>query len=219
VIILVVVTIGVLWWVGYQKQNAREAQKQQLAQTILAKQKNLEQAVTEAQKKSTSDNLDNLTLATPESLKVVTSSSTSASLRQYGLNLAQIFSFLNTKRANEVTLTLQAIDNNNQDNIKALLASRIKYETASNELSQTTVPVSLEREHRALIVNTRNITILLKQMERALEAPQTATLASRLFLQESVVLFQNIDKVNNYFVTNKVNLTDQEKPRVLPNFN
>ena len=219
VIVLVVITISVLWYVGYQEQRGRETKKQQLAQDIIQKQKNLELAVAKAQKNPTADNLDDLILTSPDTIKVIVSSSTStSSLRQYGLDLARALSFLTIKRDNEITLSWESISNNDQTKIKALVASRLKYETADNELSRVIVPTELVSQHRKLVANIKNIVIFLKQMELALEMPQAATMASRLFLQESVFLFGTVDKINNYLANRQINLTDQEKLKILSNF-
>ena len=41
-IVLVVVTIGLLWWVGYQKQKERGARLEQFTKEFLDKQKSIE---------------------------------------------------------------------------------------------------------------------------------------------------------------------------------
>ncbi len=190
-----------------------------MVQDILQKEQNREKAVAEAKSKPTPDNLDNLILAGTSSVNILTSTSTDpASLHRYGVTLAQDLAFLSAPRNNEITLTLSAIDNNDQSKIKEVVASRIKFENAEGELSQTIVPIGLATEHRAMLTNIKNMVTLLKQMELALGAPQSATEASRLFLQEEINLFQNIDQINSCLDSHQANLTAQEKLKVLSNF-
>ena len=218
VIVLVVITIGVLGYVGYKDKKAQELKKEALTKDLLTKQGNLESIV-----QGSSDNLSGLSkigsVKNLDNIKINLSPATSTqAVRQYGLDLKNALINFSQKQASEIQAVTTAIDQKNAEELKVVVASRLRYEETSQKLKTVLVPQNLANPHRQLINNIDNSIILLKQMEKALTQPEASLEASRLFLQESVYFYQIIGKINNYFKVLNINYSDQEKMQLFVNY-
>lgn len=217
-VILMVIAISVLWFVGHQAKKDEEQKRQTYLKEILAKQNNLESIVKETT--TADDNLNDLELAEDISkIKINLSLATSTgAIRQYGLDLKRALDDFSQKRDSEIKAVTEALDANDSSKIKTIVASRLIYEKASQELKKMLVPADLANLHRQLINNFDNSIIFLRQMEKILDQPQAGLEASRLFLKESVYFYQLINKINNYFNTRQIEYSEEEKMQLFLNF-
>jgi len=212
-IILVLITIGVLWWVGVQTKKETNQKLQRATEEILTKQKNLETLV-QSSVKDDNENLDRV-ITLPKAPSLKTSSQTDKdSLRQYGLNLTQALAPLSKPRENEIEATLAAIDKNDPNFIKSITQSRIYHDSAIENLSALTVPKEIASKHQDLIVSLEIVASLLRNMEKALSQPQLALTSSNLLATKDNDFLKNLEMINTWLAVRQISFTDEEKVKI-----
>ncbi|MFA5001109.1 MAG: hypothetical protein WC531_02680 [Candidatus Paceibacterota bacterium] len=217
--ILVLITIGVLWWAGAKTKEKRSEQLDRYYQELLTKEENLETAVTNATS-ITGEQEGELPISNNwQTIEIKTSSTTSTTtLKQYGLALGEALGTFGQKRESEVKATYQALDQKSPVELKKVVGSRLIHEETINKLRLVVVPQGLADYHRQLINSLQNSVQFLSQMEQVLDNPETALEASKLFVQESILFHQIMSKINNYLISRQVQFPDNEKIKALFQF-
>lgn len=217
VIVLVVITIVVLWYVGNKSKNDRESQLKQYTQEILSKQKNLEAT---ALKDPQNSNFAPATIEKLPPLKVSTSSASSTEeLQNYEFHVAQALKPLGLERANEVQAVISAIDKNDASLLRPVVESRIYHQTAVHDLSQVVVPQILVDQHKKILSQLNFIVSLLSNMEKAVEQPSPALNNSRSFISNYQIFLSLIDRLNNFYLTNNIEIKPQNQIEIFLSFN
>jgi len=216
-IFLVILVIGVFWYLGYQNQRAESQKLELYRQQILNRQKNLETAVL-----SGSDGQATLpALVTDWStieLTLIEPTDTEA-LMTYGRGLTGALKPFSLKRKSEIKLALDALDGNDPTKIKELVTARLNHEIAAATLRHLPVPEAVADWHRQLINSLENSALLIGQMEKILTEPVIGLAAGQVFLRENVFFYQTIDKINDYFRRQGIDFPDNEKLELYVNFN
>ena len=216
-ILLVVVAIGLFWYVGYQDKKNKEELKAKYLQELLAEQKNLELAV-QANLQNTDQATIDQTLPPLPKLNTNKASSTEA-FRQYGLGLVTALAPLEKKRGNEITAILSAIDKNDPTLLKPVMASRLLHEEAFNNLATLTVPQIFVTRHQALMLKLQIISNLLSKMEKALDQPKLALASSNSFLTTGYPNFLNaLQDLDNSIRIKGVTFSASERAEIYLSF-
>lgn len=208
-----VITLAFLWYVGNQNKQEREAKLKQYQQEIITKERNLESVIknsAESNKANPQAKLEPAPNTTKTDIIVAQATGTEA-VKQYGRDLIKSLNGFSIKRDNEIKAMISAMEQNQSLELKAVVSSRLVYEEAANLVKQVAVPAELADQHRQLLGNLNNSVKFLRQMELVLDQPKIALQASSLFLKESVMFYQNIDKINNYFNSLKIDFAPNEK--------
>ncbi len=216
-VVLVVLTIGTLWYVGARTKKDQKEKLDRYYQEIMAKEKNLESVIKEADKSSAVSTDLNLPISGDwQTVKINLKQATSTeTLKQYGLDLGRALNVFSTKRESEVTATYQALDKKDPTELKKVVSSRLIHETAVEKLTLVAVPQGLANYHRQLINSLNNSVNFLSQMEQVLNNPESAMEASRLFVQESILFHQIINKLSNYLSARQIQFSADEKIKIL----
>ncbi len=215
-IVLVVVTIGLLWWVGYQKQKERGARLEQFTKEFLDKQKSIE-AVTV--KGLQNDEM----VATPiEKLpQIIISTSTASSTEQlhnYILTLTKAFKPLGLERENEVQAVMDAIDKNDSSLLRPVIKSRIYHQTTAQNLAQVIVPKEMATQHKKIIGDLNFIASILSNMEKAVDQPQSALNNSKSFISNYLIFLKSIDDLNKYSAEKDPKFSSLDKIKIFVSF-
>lgn len=213
-IVLVVLTIGSLWFVGHQERIKEKAKLQGYVSNILEKQKNLESLSN--QESSLSRN--NVSLDQLADRPVIASSTTGTSstqdLRSYGLKLTEALKPLSQRRESEVRAVISAIDKNNGSFIRSITFSRIIHEQVALRLTKIPVPKEIESRHFKITSQMNLLVSRLKNMEKALDQPTLALENSQSFNKDYLDFIKSIEALDLFFVTNKVNFAPNEKIQI-----
>jgi hypothetical protein len=220
VIVLVVITIASFWYVGSKTKKDSKEKLSRYYQEITEKENNLETVINNANLSSNkSSDFSLKTNSDWSSIEVNINQDVSAkALKQYGLDLGLALNTFSTQRTSEIKATFQALDKKDPTELKKVVNSRIIHEEAVAKLKLISVPKDLVGYHQQLINSLQNSTQFLSLMEKALEQPESALEASRLFVQESILFHQIMQKLSNYLTSQQIQFSDNEKARVLFEF-
>jgi len=216
VVVLVIITIGILWFVGYQDRQDKKAKLEQYTQEFLAKQKNIEAV---AVKGLINEEETKTPIETIPQLLVSTSTATSnEEFHSYGLAVATALKPLSLERENEPQAVLNAIDNNDPAILRPVTESRIYHQTASRNLAQITVPKEMVTMHKKLISDLNFLVSLLINMEKAINQPQSALNNSKSFITNYSVFLKSVENLNKYLADKGVKFAPQEKIQIFVSF-
>jgi hypothetical protein len=216
VIVLVVLTIGVLWYVGYQSEKEKASRLEQYTKEFLDKQKNIEAVAVKGLQ-------DGGVVPTPiETLPpIIISSSTASStdeLRAYGLAVAKALEPLGLKRGNEPQAVMAAIDKNDPSLLRPVVESRIYHQTAVQNLTQVIVPKALVAQHKKILDELNFIVSILREMEKATDQPQPALNNSNSFMSNYLIFLKSIDDLNKYLTVNDSEFRPQAEIKIFVSF-
>jgi len=212
-----IVLIVIFWYLGYQNRQTNDQELARYREAIATRQNNLETIV----KNSANDRLNLPTLRADWSKIELTllPDATPENIKAYGHGLALALAPFAIRRESEIKLALAALDGNDPTPLKDLVAARLDYEQTATALRQLPVPTAVADWHRQLVNNLENSALLIGQMEKILLEPVTGLEAGRIFLQETVLFYQTIDKINRYFQNQKIDFAADEKLELFVNLN
>lgn len=212
VIILVVITVCLLWFVGHQNRSRREALRDQYLKEFLAKQKNIEAVAVGSLQK-------NEFVASPieKSSPVRVLASTPSSIEQlhtYGLEVIKALKPLEIPRGSEPQAVMDAVDKNDPSLLKPVVESRIYHQSATQNLAQIIVPKELAEQHKKIIDQLNFLSSILENMAKAIEQPGPALNNSQSFVTNYEVFLKQLDTLTQTLVKNGVKFTPQEKLKI-----
>lgn len=217
-IVLMVLTIGLFWWVGSNAKKKEEAKLEQYYQEIINKEKNIEKVVRETDK--TEDNKIDLIINNNwQAIQVKTTlASSTEKLKQYGLDLGQALAPLSEKRESETKATYQALNQNDPTELQKVVSSRLIHEKTVTQIQNLVVPIELADYQRQLIHSLQNSIKLLLTMEQALDKPEQALESSRLWIEENLLFHQTMVKLGNYLTSRQIQFDDNDKIKTFLKF-
>ncbi len=216
-IFLVILTISVLWFVGHQNKKREASRLEQYMKELLDKQKSLEVVAIKGLKEN---NFTPTPIETLPPLIISTSTTNSTEeLQIYGLVIAKAFEPLGLKRGNEPQAVMDAIDKNDSSLLRPVVESRIYHQTAVQNLTQIVVPRTLAVQHKKILNELNFIVSLLREMEKAVDQPQSALNNSDSFMSNYLIFLKSIDDLNKYLMANTTNFRSQDKIKIFVSFN
>jgi len=211
VIFLVLLTLAVLWYVGYQDKKDKEAKRAKYLAEIIEKEKGLEKLVAQ---EMTSLKEDNITLVpNPAPIKVSSSTAPLANqIRGYALLMKQAFIPLEEERGNEVEAVISATEQANSTPLAVVTKSRIAHQMTYENIKQISVPnqKELQVRHRQVIYELTGIITLLEVMERALQEPTKALNYSKSYMTNYKNFSLAIDNLNSFYIEQKIGIDKKD---------
>lgn len=219
-IFLVVITIALLWFIGWRNNKEKAEKLERYYQEIIEKERSLEKIINQTQTIGQLSSMDDLaTKIDWRNIEIKINSATGPeALKQYGLDISKALNVFKERRASEVEAVSQALNKNDSSELEKLLTSKLTHQEAVDKLKLVSTPKEMADLHKQLISNLENSILMLTQMERALTNPEIALEASRLFIQESLLFHQTLGKISNYLSSHKIEFTDGEKIKALFEF-
>jgi hypothetical protein len=216
VIILVVITIGLLWYIGARDKREKESRLAQYTKELLDKQKNIEAVAIKGliSNEPTATEIEKL----PKMIVLTTATSSTEQLRTYGLALAKALKSLSLERKNEPQAVMEAIDKNDLSALRSVTESRIIHQVAVQNMAIITVPKELVDQHTKIINQLNFLVSLLKNMEKATDQPQIALNNSKSFISNYSTFLGLIDNLNKYFADKEIKFSPQEKIQIFVSF-
>jgi len=201
-VILLVITIGVLWYVGKKNRTERERKQDQIMAELLEKNKNLREIVEgNLKEKGSLQSFNSASLFEGEEIKINTLETVTISdLKNYAENLAEIFKPLTKSRKNEVRIMLDALDNNNRTLTKEIVSARLTFEQIITALSQTSTPGEMATIQKNIVLTLKKMSALTAQMEKVVDEPVLALESGQTYLTEIEKLTSFIKTLNDYLL-------------------
>lgn len=201
-VILLVITIGVLWYVGKKNRTERERKQDQIMAELLEKNKNLREIVEgNLKEKGSLQSFNSASLFEGEEIKINTLETVTISdLKNYAENLAEIFKPLTKSRKNEVRIMLDALDNNNRTLTKEIVSARLTFEQIITTLSQTSTPGEMATLQKNIVLTLKKMSALTAQMEKVVDEPVLALESGQTYLTEIEKLTSFIKTLNDYLL-------------------
>lgn len=217
-VILMVLTIGLFWWVGSNNKKKEKDKLERYYQEIIAKEKNIEEVIEKTI--STEDTKVDLSFNNNwQAIKVnISLASSTVDLKQYGLALGQALAPLSERRESETEATYQALSQNDPTELRKVVNSRLIYEQVVEQVRDLSVPAELADYQRQLIHNLQNNIELLLKMEQAMDKPEQALEASRLWIEENKLFHETMIKLSNYLISRQVQFDDDDKIKTFLKF-
>jgi septal ring factor EnvC (AmiA/AmiB activator) len=219
--IIVVFGLGVLWLIGGIASSLKtEREYDQLRQIQLTQEK-LEKLVAESQSQDESlENLKNENLITYEISDIfITDDASKLTFVNYGQEIHQLLSLYLKPRENEVKVMLRVLENQSQNEIKLITASRKTAEQALVSLLYMDVPKDMADLHLQLTNDLNQLIFLLTNMEKILTKPTIALKSAAVYNPALIKLFNSIIELDNYFFDHDIVLKDKIKVDFTTYFN
>ena len=148
-------------------------------------------------------------------LKVV--ANTGANIQSYGLDLVKTLQLFANKRPNEAVLMLTIIDSENLNDLAKLEQSANMHEQTASRLAKLSVPNGAVADHLELLNTMTVLGKLISNMALVLDQPVLALESATEYQKQSIQFFNSINKLNTYFLDNKVLFDDAEGVKIYVN--
>lgn len=211
VIFLVLLTLGILWYVGYQDKKEKEVKRAQYLAEIIEKEKGLEKVVAQEMVNPKDDKIT--LIPKPAPLKI--SSSTDPMEQQikgYALLIKQAFISLEEERGNEVGAVISATEKASAVPLSIVTKSRIAHQMTYENIKQISVPnqKELQSRHRQVIYELTGIIAMLEVMENALQEPTKALNYSKSYMTNYKNFSLAVDNLNSFYAEQKITIDKKD---------
>lgn len=142
---------------------------------------------------------------------------TKVNIESYGLNLAKTLQLFANKRPNEAVLMLAIMDSENLNDLAKLEQSARMHEQTAVRLAKLSVPAGAVASHLALLNTMTVLGKLISNMALVLDQPVLALESATEYQKKSIQFFTAINKLNTYFLDNKVLFDDTEGVKIYVN--
>lgn len=213
-VILLVITIGVLWYVGKKNRTERDEKQAKIAAELIEKNKNLRTIVEGNLEEKGKLQSFNPTSLFEEETKIYTLNTVTADdLKNYAESMVETFKPIAGSRKNEVRIMLDALDNSDRTLIKEIVLARLGFDRMADDLTKIPAPVEISNIHRDLIISLKNLSTLAGQMEKVIDEPVLALQSGQNYLIETSELIGLTNSLNDYLqktgvvgLENKINV-------------
>lgn len=203
IVILMVTTVGLFWYLGYKDRKEKVALKEKYAEEILLKRQSLEKAALQEVNKPATV-VDEGSVPKPATITPNSSSSEQALYYNYGLAVAQALKPLSQTRESEPRAVLNALDKGDPSLLKPVTISRSLHQQALDNMKKIVVPKDLESRHLKMMNQVNLLIYRLTKMSLALSEPTTALKNSESFITDYDSFILSIKALNQFFFINKV---------------
>lgn len=210
-IFLVLLTLGVLWYVGYQDKKDKEAKRAQYLAEIIEKEKGLEKLV--AQEINIKNTKSTPTVIGNNLIKISKGTSTEDYLN-YGLNLAEAIRPLAEKRESETKMVIDIINNSDVSKLKLITASRIMHEQVLENIKRIEVPQEISLRHTRLINQVNLISSRLRNMEQVTGSPSLALQESEKLLLDYKDFINSLETIDAFFANKKIKFPEDSLTKI-----
>lgn len=215
VFFLIAIAIVVFWYVGSDYRQAQRQERDRYYAEILKKEARSQALISQAIINDTDNDLESFDPAempkrlTAKDLKILPTSS--STLQNYGLTMAQIIAPLSQERANEAETTLRAVDLQSETEAQKLLPNKEMYDQMINSLATVKVPNGIVISHLKMINSLREMSFLTANMIDVLRNPILALQSAEVFRQKQIIFYASITEINSYLGRQGVKLSEAEK--------
>jgi len=216
-IFALVIAIGVLWYLGYQKGSEANNNILQIASStksvldlkaLEAGQKNIEEIISA---KLVASDTSSLLLTEPAKVKpytyadlIVSNLNSSSSLRAYGLKIATALKPFNTIRENPVVTTVTALETKDSFRARLLSSQAASFKQIISTLLKTAVPKNAAEIHLQLINDLNQLATRYTEMSLILDNPYLALKSTQLYNAQILNFYQTVDRINAFFKNNGI---------------
>lgn len=198
-VILLVITIGVLWYVGKKNRTERDEKQAKIAAELIEKNKNLRTIVEGNLEEKGELQSFNPTSLFEEETKINTLNTVTANdLKNYAENMVETFKPIAGSRKNEVRIMLDTLDSGNRTMIKDIVSARLTFDEIAASLTKISAPAEVSTIHRDLITSLKKLSTLAAQMEKIIDEPILALQSGQPYLAETEKLINLINSLNTY---------------------
>lgn len=206
-IFLVLLTLGILWYMGYQDKKSKEAKRAQYLAEIMEKEENLKKLVAQ-------EMIAKNTKTTPALIKdgliKISNGTSTEDYMNYGLKLAEAIKPLSEKRANETKTIIDIINNSDISKVKIITASRIIHEGVLENIKMIEVPQEISLRHTKLINQINLISSRLRNMEKVMESPTLALQEGEKLILDYKDFINSLETIDAFFANKKITFPEDK---------
>lgn len=200
IVILLIITLGVLWYVGSKNRAERERREAEAIAEIINKNESLRNIVEDnLEKKGGLQSFDPASLFENNDIQLdAMANVTAADLQTYAERLVGALKPISGNRKHEVRIMLEAMDSGDRTMIQDVVSARLTFDSIADNLAKIPTPAETATFQKDLIISLQKLSALAAQMEKALDEPILALQSGNVYLAETANLINLADKLNNY---------------------
>lgn len=220
IVLLLVVTMGVLWYLGTEKKERDSALTASEENELLQRNSRLEQVVSEALAKNKdlkTFRYSDLPRRASTSDLIISKSNATSTIREYGLQIASILKPYEEERENESKIMIRYLEKGEAKDLESLKKVFLLYRNTDQALLKVSVPKEAAFLHTKLINRIRVMSALLKNMTLVKEEPLLALQSAEVYQKELALFYNTTEELSNYFKARQIIFKPEEKINIYVN--